>query len=116
MDGQADDVEFRAHANARMQQRGIRPSLARLIIKHADRAFHVGGGLTSMSVSKRCAIRLGEEGKVRPDMIDKLTGKSVVVTNDNMTTQVVTVMHVEAGSKGRHHRRRVKMSRRRTRH
>ena len=115
MDKQNDDVEFGVHANARMQQRGIRPAVAHLIMKYADREIYVGKGLTSVSVSKRWAIRLGEEGKVRPDMVEKLTGKSVVVANDNTASRVVTVMHVEAGQKGRHHRKRVKLDRRKNR-
>ena len=115
MDKHSDDVESGVHANARMQQRGIRPAVAHLIMKYADREIYVGKGLTSVSVSKRWAIRLSEEGKVRPDMLEKLTGKSVVVANDNMATRVVTVMHVEAGQKGWHHRKRVKMERRKNR-
>ena len=31
------------HASQRMQQRGIKPSLARMVITFADREIHVGG-------------------------------------------------------------------------
>ena len=108
MDKTEDNVEFGVHATTRMQQRGIRRTVAQMIVKYADREVHIGKGLMSVSVSRRCALRLGEEDKLPPELIEKLTGKSVVVANDNMQVKVVTVMHVKPGSAGRHYRKRVK--------
>lgn len=108
MDKSIDDIEFGAHASVRLQQRGIKKSVAETIIKYADREVRVGKGLVSISISKRCAVRLGEEGVLEPKMLEKITSKSVVVSNDNDITKVVTVMHVKAGKMGRHHRKHVK--------
>ena len=101
-------IVFSNHAKVRMQQRGIRRSVAQMIVKYADREVHIGKGLMSVSVSKKCAMRLGEENKLPAEVIEKLTGKSVVVANDNIQVKVVTVMHVKSGSAGRHYRKRVK--------
>lgn len=108
MDKTEDNVEFGVHATTRMQQRGIRRTVAQMIVKYADREVHIGKGLMSVSVSRRCALQLGEEGKLPPEVIEKLTGKSVVVANDNTQVKVVTVMHIKAGKIGRHYRKHVK--------
>ncbi|XDZ64990.1 hypothetical protein AB8880_08640 [Alphaproteobacteria bacterium LSUCC0684] len=108
MDETFDDIEFGAHATVRLQQRGIRKSVVTTIIRYADKEVPVGKGLVSVSVTKRCAIRLGEEGTLAPKMVEKITGKSVVVSNDNDETKVVTVMHMKSGKAGRHYRKRVK--------
>tara|TARA_Y100000589_G_scaffold225383_1_gene212818 strand:+ start:156 stop:494 length:339 start_codon:yes stop_codon:yes gene_type:complete len=108
MDKSLDDIEFGAHASVRLQQRGIKKSVAETIIRYADREIRVGRGLVSVSVSKRCAIQLGEKGVLDPKVVEKITSKSVIVSNDNHAIKVVTVMHVKAGKVGRHHRKYVK--------
>ena len=108
MDKSFDDIEFGAHASIRLQQRGIKKTVAQTIIKYADKEVRVGKGLVSVSVSKRCAVRLGEEGVLEPKMLEKITSKSVIVSNDNDAATVVTVMHMKAGKVGRHYRKHVK--------
>ena len=50
MDKTEDNVEFGAHATTRMQQRGIRRTVAQMIVKYADREVHIGKGLMSVSI------------------------------------------------------------------
>ena len=38
------EIFIRPHVSQRMQQRGVKPSLAKMVITFADREIHVGGG------------------------------------------------------------------------
>ena len=96
------------HASTRMQQRGIRPSLARMVITFADREIHVGGGRTSFTVTRRHARQLREDGLLAPSQVEQICSKAVVVSNDNFNLSMVTVMHLNDGKKGRHYRKNTK--------
>ena len=90
------------HAAIRMQQRGFLNNTAEIILTHADRHVHIGGGDRAFSVSRKKAERLKATGEIAPSMIDRIHSKSIVVSNDNA---VITVMHVKAGKKGRPYRK-----------
>lgn len=102
------DIFIGPHAAQRIQQRGIKPSVARMIITLADREIHVGGGRTSLTVTKRRAKQLREQGQLSPSQAEQIAGKAVVISNDNDGLSMVTVMHVHDGKRGRHYRKSVK--------
>ena len=96
------------HASKRMQQRGIKPSLAKMVISFADREIHVGGGRISFTVTKHHARQLREEGLIAPSQVKQICSKAVVVSNENFNPSMVTVMHLNDGKKGRHYRKNTK--------
>ena len=99
------DMFIAAHAEQRMQQRGIKPALAKLIITHADREIHVGDNCVSLSVTRHRAKSLLSEGRIEPSLVNKICNKAVVVANNDYTPCMVTVMHLDSGKKGRHYRK-----------
>lgn len=99
------DMFIVPHAEQRMQQRGIKPAIAELIITHADREVHVGDNRTSFTVTRHRAKSLLSEGRIEPSQVDKICNKAVVVANNDYSPRVLTVMHLDSGKKGGHYRK-----------
>jgi hypothetical protein len=98
------DIKIGIHAEQRMQQRGIRPSLADMIINFADQETYIGGNCTSLWVSRKRAKQLCDDGDLSLKDAEKIRNKSVVISDDDEGSTVVTVMHMRNGQQGRHYR------------
>ena len=77
------------HAIERCQQRGVRPATVLALLEYGDRHIPVGSGSVAVSVSRKAAARLRQQGHPPAD-VDRLGGLAVVVASDGV---VVTVLH-----------------------
>ena len=109
------NTDFSAHCCRRSLQRGIRLETIRIIIEFTDNKIPARNGRRSLSVSKRRIKRLIFEGRLKPEMEEKLKGVVVVIANDNNNDRAVTIPHGEKGKRGRHYRKNVKWQRRNSR-
>lgn len=89
------------HAEARIQQRGVRfPALALLLQSH-DTILHAGAGCVSVAISREAASELIADGHA-PGVVE--AAKKLVAIVDEDTGAVVTVMH-DHGLNGARYRR-----------
>lgn len=79
------------HAEARCNQRGIRPSIVQLILENCDRRIRRGGGLVSGMITRRCAESLVRDGRISRTDADRSSG--VIVLFDPQTGSCVTTGH-----------------------
>lgn len=94
--------EVTKHAQIRMQQRSISEEVTDIILTFADRRSHIDGGSQALFVSRKRAKELVVEGKITPKLADRITSKSVVVSDDD---NIVTAMHMKDGKRGRAYRK-----------
>ena len=106
-----DDLKnnkFSKHAMKRAQQRGVKDQTMNIITEFADKEVPVKDNRLSLTVSKKGLKSLVSEGIVKPQVAEKITDKAVVMGNNDNEPMLVTVLHAEDGSKGRHYRKNVK--------
>jgi len=103
-----NETGFTGHATKRMRQRGIKKQVVLIILEHVDTEIHVGNGRVALSVSKHRLDVLRKDGQLSPQLIDKVSGKCLVVANDNGPDEpryVVTVLHIRDKKAGSHYRK-----------
>ena len=108
------DVKFNLqHSQKRIQQRTTMKNI-NVLITFADRVIPVKNGCVSLSVSKSKLQSIVQKGQCNPQIADKISNLAAVVANDNEVLEVVTVLHMKNDIRGRHHRKNIKLSYRRT--
>lgn len=96
-----DSFRMTRHAEARIQQRGIRRESIDLVLHDSDIEVHAGDGLMSLQLSRRRLAQLAESGvpaNVREN------AQNVVLLVDYATQSLVTAMHSK-GKRGKRHSR-----------
>ena len=111
--GDLKNNKFSQHVIKRCQQRGVKEQTVDIIIEFADKRVPVKENCVSLTVSKKRLKSLVSEGRLDAQVAEKMTDMAVVVAKEGDELTVVTVLHAEDGSKGRHYRKNVKLSRNR---
>lgn len=88
------DQTISRHARIRCQQRGVSWEILSALQDVADRSVPVGGGHFAVSLSRRGAKWLREDGYPAPAILERLDGLTLVVSSMGQT---VTVLHATAG-------------------
>jgi len=84
------NVAVSPHAVTRCQQRGVRKAVLSMLLEHWDQDVPVGGGRTSVTVSRKGVARLKRQGHA-PAMMDLVSSLAAVLDGDG---RVVTTLHV----------------------
>lgn len=78
------------HATKRARQRGIKNAAVSLLLDYADRETPIGSGCTSLTLSRRHAVRLRKQG-IESALVDQATEIALVLGRSG---RVVTMMHL----------------------
>ncbi|HYC06256.1 MAG TPA: hypothetical protein VED40_23410 [Azospirillaceae bacterium] len=89
------------HARTRQQQRGITAARLQLHLRYADRETPVGGGSTSLSLSRQAVHDMRGDG-VSQQEIDRLRRLAIIQDGE----RIRTILHIQA-RRGRRYRRAV---------
>ena len=105
------------HAQARMQQRGVRNDTIDFILEHADCCVPRGSdwrgdNREALSVSRTRLSKMCREGH-SVTQCDRAI--DIILIIDAATGKIITVMHAEKGSRGRAYRRKPSRARGRQR-
>tara|TARA_B100000676_G_C17980275_1_gene788571 strand:- start:470 stop:784 length:315 start_codon:yes stop_codon:yes gene_type:complete len=90
------------HAQARMQQRGVRNDTIDFILEHADCCVPRGNNREALSVSRTRLNKMCHEGH-SVTQCDRAI--DIILIIDAATGMIITVMHAEKGSRGRAYQR-----------
>jgi len=82
-----------AHAQKRMQQRGIKKETVEAILLHGDRRRYVGGGTSSIFISRKRVGQLSRSGVLKKSLIER-AANIIVLTAEEM---IVTAMPRKEG-------------------
>jgi|SaaInl4_150m_RNA_FD_contig_21_2015581_length_522_multi_4_in_0_out_0_1 hypothetical protein len=85
-----DNFTMTLHAEARIQQRGIKRNAIDLVLHDGDLELHAGNGLMSVKLSRKRAARLSGEG-VPAALLEN--AQNVVLLIDFSSRSIVTAMH-----------------------
>ena len=78
------------HSEARIRQRGLRASQVQRLVELADLDVSVGPNATAIRLSRKASAEAIADG-LSPAVIEKLTGKAVVLADDGA---IITVAHL----------------------
>lgn len=102
------NLNFGHHSQKRIQQRTNMKNI-NIIITFADRVIPVKNGCLSLSLSKDKIKSVVKEGHVNVQTADKISNLAAIVANDNVKTDVVTVVRMKDDIRGRHYRKNIKI-------
>ena len=83
------ETQLSAHANTRIQQRGIKKEVLNMVLKEGDLHRNCGRGCTSIQVSRKKLQRMVTEGLMFASMAERVNGVVIIDSGD----AVVTVFH-----------------------
>lgn len=87
-----------AHAQKRMQQRGIKKETIEAVLLHGDKRRHLGGDTLSIFISKKRSNHLSQSGILKTSIIEK-AANIIVLTAEEM---IVTAMPRRGGRSWRY--------------
>ena len=83
------ETRLSAHANTRIQQRGIKKEVLDMVLKEGNLHKNCGGGCTSIQVSRKKLQKMVTEGLICACMAERVNGVVIIDSGD----AVVTVFH-----------------------
>ena len=108
----SNEFTMTRHAEARVQQRGVRMESIEIVLREGDMEFHAGEGLMSLQLSRKRLSQLAANSVTTTTLEN---AKDVVLLIDYSTLSIVTVMHARGRWAKRHSRQFPTRSRRVTR-
>jgi len=96
----AHDIIISRHGRKRLQQRGIPSRILNLVIENSDVAFHAGGGLETVRLSRRAALAMAASGDIAPNDAIRASRIAIVLGGEKL----ITALH-PSGHRGRCYRR-----------
>lgn len=84
-----NQMSFTSHAQARVQQRGIKKEVIDFILMEADQDKPAGRGCRSLFVSKRKLAKLVKNNELMPKFASRVSGVVIVEAED----EIVTIYH-----------------------
>ena len=84
-----NQMGYTSHAQARVQQRGIKKEVIDFILMEADQDKPAGRGCRSLFVSKRKLAKLVKNNELMPKFASRVSGVVIVEAED----EIVTIYH-----------------------